>query len=1059
MSEPSSSYSSSASASVPSASSSASGSVSSSSSGSVWSEPSSLHSVHHLQLDQGSDHSPTDNTKHVDVKTANNNNDNADHPSYRKDEGETRGSLESATTFRDDVRHEWMRAVLGDQWDVSVSHDGPADESPAGDLPSHSQQPPPHQQQQPRQGQGLAQLGEYTTYSVTIPARCSTSIHHTAAASTGTPSCAASPTTTTTTAAIHTSADADDSSLGLSLSRLALGLYVRNVTPGSEAWCAGIPPQSVLVSINGMALLAEPSKQALERLWQYEGYSSSGGEGGSGGGGGDRSSTNGRSKTTTTNPTNTATPSGRTNAFPSSSTTTATNAATATSTNTTRTTTSTTVGEALPISPNRIHEPLHMVVIYEGRLLSFLLLSNPPYGIDWAPCGNFCLVKKCKGKAVQAGILPGSILTGIHSHQGRRRTHPPLPPTQNPTAVQWQDLDHTLAGSTLRNLYATGQDDIHISLCILPRKARSGFYEDGDNILEPSATSQKTEDPSPPPQQQQRQQQKLAALALVRKRTAHKMERPKVAAALDGVEIRVHPLLPSAATATPRSKAVALKIASSSTSTSSMKSLSQLAFRVAAGEFFSFSMPQSHAGKHGRRRDYYSQRTFQECPPLNQPLPDLWSMDRAMSYLLYYHSANYDEMKLASPEQRTAHSPRSSDHETSHVLDFFRTLSSASWKRQSMTTFLLPMLALIRMQGLQDSDVAQMVLEIGTVGGGGRSSGSGSGSGRDSSIRDASTTLHLAHCMELMARALDLPTLREQLATMREKRMSAPRQPRQIPVRVEQRAPDSASETNASVVTRTTVLSTTILSDAPPQKGEDEANGPQASRKGFFGLFRKKKTKKNSISNKSSSKVASTMDHHNANGSMKTFQRNHAGHSPRRPVASVTSASKTTIYNKDKLFANTLAFLEELEAVCSDIERSLLRSFSQKIAAWALQPWSASKETELAQVTLLMRERLGAFPTLPLLNPIDSSILLSVDTEGSYILPSAHFPLLLTFHYQDTEPGFTDFSSPFGEDEAIYRTKVQLLDVVGHTPRPEEPKRCFVVHGSVGGAIMQSGPR
>jgi hypothetical protein len=82
-----------------------------------------------------------------------------------------------------------------------------------------------------------------------------------------------------------------------------------------------------------------------------------------------------------------------------------------------------------------------------------------------------------------------------------------------------------------------------------------------------------------------------------------------------------------------------------------------------------------------------------------------------------------------------------------------------------------------------------------------------------------------------------------------------------------------------------------------------------------------------------------------------------------------------------------------------------------------------------------------------------------VDTQGSYILPSAHFPLLLTFDYQDSEAGPTDFSSPFGEDEAIYRTTVQLLDLVGRTLRPEEGKRFFVVHGSVGGTIMQSGPR
>jgi hypothetical protein len=180
--------------------------------------------------------------------------------------------------------------------------------------------------------------------------------------------------------------------------------------------------------------------------------------------------------------------------------------------------------------------------------------------------------------------------------------------------------------------------------------------------------------------------------------------------------------------------------------------------------------------------------------------------------------------------------------------------------------------------------------------------------------------------------------------------------------------------------------------------------------------------------------------------------------SPRRPLFSAASTSKPRV-NLDLLFANTLQFLEELEAVCADIEKSLLRSFSQKIAAWALQPWSASKETELAQVTHVMRERLRVFPTLPLLNPIDSSTLLSVDTEGSYILPSAHFPLLLTFDCQDNASSANDVS-PFGEVEAIYRTKVELSDLVGQTVRLEEATgRAFVVHGSVGGAIVQSGSR
>jgi hypothetical protein len=964
-----------------------------------------------------------------------------------------KASLDTVTTFRDDVRSEWIRAMLGPSFVArSLCMACPQN----GRLSTHPK------------GKGLARLGEYTAYAVTIPTiptiptiSSTTSTtgdtqilpqlqpHHpptTIGTGTGTGSRITMGGCTTITA--HTMDIPPDDSLGLSLSRLALGLYVRQVRPGSEASCAGILPQSVLISINGMALLAEPSKQALERLWQYEGYLL--GE-----------------MPPNTNETATPTMGGSNAHVMERGTMYATTMTPTTTTSTTTTTTTTT--------PNRIQHPLRMTFIYQGNMYSVVLLSNPPYGIDWAPCGNFCLVKKCKGRALEAGIIPGSIITSIHgvdpnnndddnNNNNNNNNNNKLPNIRhfinnhnsNSAPVHLQDLDHTLAASTLRKLLTNGRD-IHISLCVLPRKARSGFYEDGHALDMPLDTLPATTTTEAKVQR---------ASGILAHRTKTKIQRRKITATLDGVEVRVHPLLQSAAAASPRSSSLPLSASSPATTTTTttttttititnqtvssssashhaatIRSLSQLAFRVAAGEFFSFAVPQYE------RRRFYSQRNFRSCPPLDQPLPELLSMDNALSYLLYYHYAKYDDVKLAGVELVI---PGDS---SSQVLGFFqRHYVSSVRKRQSVETFLLPIMALIRMQGWEDSDLARMIVELAVVGRTNNNNTCGAGGGRRGYDM---VDIHLAHAMEFMARAMDLTTIKGQLATMREKREIQPRQPRQIPIRIE-RAPESPTEADASVVTGTTVLSTAIFSDVSQHEGDQK---PLAkSRKGILGMFRKKK--KLSKSRSGSPQASAPVDNFNLSSSpVKTFQLHQTENDSDQLLSSYAAgATAAPRFNRDKLFANTILFLEELEAVCADIEKSLLRSFSQKIAAWALQPWSANKETELAQVTQVMRERLRKFPTLPLLNPIDSSTLVSVDPEGSYILPSAHFPLLLTFDCQNDSRNANDLSR-FGADEAIYRTKVELLELVRTAPQPEEAtSTVFVVHCAVGGTVAHSGP-
>jgi hypothetical protein len=65
-----------------------------------------------------------------------------------------------------------------------------------------------------------------------------------------------------------------------------------------------------------------------------------------------------------------------------------------------------------------------------------------------------------------------------------------------------------------------------------------------------------------------------------------------------------------------------------------------------------------------------------------------------------------------------------------------------------------------------------------------------------------------------------------------------------------------------------------------------------------------------------------------------------------------------------------------------------------------------------------MRERLKQCHSLPLLlNPIDSEMLVSIDAQGCYILPSAHFPLLPSFDCQVRANAACSTESIFGQDK------------------------------------------
>ena len=144
------------------------------------------------------------------------------------------------------------------------------------------------------------------------------------------------------------------------------------------------------------------------------------------------------------------------------------------------------------------------------------------------------------------------------------------------------------------------------------------------------------------------------------------------------------------------------------------------------------------------------------------------------------------------------------------------------------------------------------------------------------------------------------------------------------------------------------------------------------------------------------------------------------------------------------------------------------------MADLALFPWSASKESALASVTQSFRSelrRMNSDPDsrFPILNPIDSlEQLTSVDADECFILPSAHFPMLLCFN---SRPSSGSPSSPissrlFTTEESrlntLYRTKIKILGLRSSVPLSQKANgsgEAYVVQCSVGGVVQESGAR
>jgi hypothetical protein len=182
--------------------------------------------------------------------------------------------------------------------------------------------------------------------------------------------------------------------------------------------------------------------------------------------------------------------------------------------------------------------------------------------------------------------------------------------------------------------------------------------------------------------------------------------------------------------------------------------------------------------------------------------------------------------------------------------------------------------------------------------------------------------------------------------------------------------------------------------------------------------------------------------------------------------------SVTMSLSMSQKFENLTWILRRIDTTCAAIDKNLIKSFPQKMADLALRPWSASKESALASITQSFQADLRGMNSdspsnshFPILNPMDTSEqLTSVDADECFILPSAHFPMLLCFNsiVSPSSPKSSQLNSSEERCFTLYRTTVKFLGLKSTVPLSQKANgsgEAYVVQGAVGGVVQESGAR
>lgn len=634
------------------------------------------------------------------------------------------------------------------------------------------------------------------------------------------------------------------------------------------------------------------------------------------------------------------------------------------------------------------------------------ILLTSPFGIEWKPCGNFCHVARSFSKARQAGIVKGSLLVGLQEGQNVSHTLRTLEDHVD-WGVQLQQMASSGSSSAPNTL--TKEEDNHEDKTPDCMELVLAFAPAASRpgFYERQSAAQHNHPKAPTP---------LKKSQLPGTKTD------------DGIQVRVHPIESSVRTFLSSSNSGATTTNSPSSASQATKSsedpssISALARQVVAGNIIRAPTKRSITTQRHQNDATYGP------PPAFSNVCHVWSGLEALVYCLRFHQASYQD----------GVGPAVSSLTLCEVLQ-------QSVARESFRPFLLQCISILCADEAKSTYGNVLISILLTI-----------------SRGDADFCQRLYFLLRSFSGSLESQQV--ELICSAQEQLTRQLQNDSTLVPVSSPRLDASSANHPSPPASPPAVESKEISttDGPLTQFPVQAATSPMKKKSVMRMFRKKKS-----SRSQTGKGPKTPP--------KEPPVAVVASSPIRPIPAPLSspAVQTEFYPMPTLLENTTQFFGELDKICETIEGSLFKSFRQRIADWALQPWSASKETALAKVTEGMRDGLASKLSvgMPLVNPIDSSeVLVSVDPEECYILPSAHFPLLLTLNVDKKSVGPPDAASSSLQQNSVlseeqrYRTRIEFLGLCGKAVSParvsrdgETSQSSYFVHAAVAGTVKESG--
>jgi hypothetical protein len=905
-------------------------------------------------------------------------------------------SNEAESSFRDDVRNEWIDAMFG--------RDFFRDEARGEEWRDLSV----------KQGEGEAKVGKYVTYGALLDPN----VHHSNNNSNGssynfngglkeTPLKESISAKTKSTPLLLTNSlsnlslsgsllneEGKPAKIGATISRIPLGVYVKSVAIDSEAYWVGIEPGSILVDVNGLGLLGETTFRALERLWRYSG----------------------------------------------------------------------------DIEGNLAITKPTVVRLYKRRVYSVLLVGGSPLkGIEWGPCGNFGLVQRSNGMAAECGVRRGSLVLAVNG-------------------VGLRKLDHAGAARELLRNFDGGRGRVVVTCGYTPASSRSGYYEDRVEKKRDGGVEVR----SRPVEYSTALTETIFACTAPSVGVVEKGEETlssELAAYVAAGCVLPPGKLIDAASHLGISKQHRRRMAGNVSIgpcpaidnllkvwdplTSLVRSMSYQAAGYCETSFVENGGPFRTLGE--------TVHSWSECLVAIEEIASCGVAEQVFeAHLMQLLGvATYAMVEQETPSDNTNNNVLSeklldilvdvalNDITLCQCLFFLiRSFLGALEEKATLSAKLLRY-AQRRLSGrmFDKSECHEADRHC--------------SEGYPMSRENSSASSFRKFCLEVNVAEEGFagkPANGRQPSGLSGQEAGGNILDLENAHSGESPSTDNLSCQTPANQSHTNTEDSTISTNNDGAKKLKKGNGIKKIQQLLKGGKSKNNAKKLSQDghlppkSKQGSSFSLTNVFHKQSSSLQSIGGCPSSISnPPAPAASLTVGMSLTMSQK---FESLSWFLRRIDNTCAAIEKNLIKSFPQKMADLALFPFSASRESALTSVTQSFRTELrniNSDSRFPILNPIDSlEQLTSVDADECFILPSAHFPMLLCFNSRHSSGSPSSpvnskvFTSQGGSFDTLYRTKVEVLGLRSTAPLSQKANgsgEAYVVQGSVSGVVHESGPR